>query len=482
MTPNSTLFVIPDFGPALAEIVLLVAASLILIVDLFIPEKRKELTFSLCLAALASVAAVTAFMTPAATVITFEGAFILDPLARVLKLFTYAVVAVVFIYSREYLKERGSDKGEYYLLGLFATLGIMVLISAHNLLSLYLGLELLSLSLYAMVAFDRNNPVAAEAAMKYFVLGAIASGCFLFGASILYGMTGSLDLAVIRRALESIESGNLQILFAMSFILVGIAFKFGAVPFHMWVPDVYQGAPTSVTLFIGSAAKLGSFAMLLRVIVEGMGDLQASWSGMLIVMAVLSMLLGNLVAIAQTNLKRMLAYSTISHVGFILMGVLAGNPEGTQAALFYTISYVIMAMVGFGMILLLSRRGFEAEELDDLKGLNKRSPWFAGIMLIAMFSMAGVPPFLGFYAKLAVLGAAINAGLMWLAIAGVLFSVIGAFYYLRVVKLMYFDESDGHVAIDAGLDMRLVLSLNGLLVLLLGLFPDGLIALCNQLI
>ena len=482
MTSNSTLFVIPDFGPALAEIVLLVAASLILIVDLFIPEKRKELTFSLCLAALASVAAVTAFMTPAATVITFEGAFILDPLARVLKLFTYAVVAVVFIYSREYLKERGSDKGEYYLLGLFATLGIMVLISAHNLLSLYLGLELLSLSLYAMVAFDRNNPVAAEAAMKYFVLGAIASGCFLFGASILYGMTGSLDLAVIRRALESVESGNLQILFAMSFILVGIAFKFGAVPFHMWVPDVYQGAPTSVTLFIGSAAKLGSFAMLLRVIVEGMGDLQASWSGMLIVMAVLSMLLGNLVAIAQTNLKRMLAYSTISHVGFILMGVLAGNPEGTQAALFYTFSYVIMAMVGFGMILLLSRRGFEAEELDDLKGLNKRSPWFAGIMLIAMFSMAGVPPFLGFYAKLAVLGAAIDAGLIWLAIAGVLFSVIGAFYYLRVVKLMYFDESDGHVAIDAGLDMRLILSLNGLLVLLLGLFPDGLIALCNQLI
>jgi NADH-quinone oxidoreductase subunit N len=389
---------------------------------------------------------------------------------------------VVFIYSREYLKERGSDKGEYYLLGLFATLGIMVLISAHNLLSLYLGLELLSLSLYAMVAFDRNNPIAAEAAMKYFVLGAIASGCFLFGTSILYGITGSLDLAEIRHALTSMDTGNLQLLFALSFILVGIAFKFGAVPFHMWVPDVYQGAPTSVTLFIGTAAKLASFAMLVRIIVEGLGDLHSSWSAMLIVMSVLSMALGNVVAIAQTNLKRMLAYSTISHVGFILMGILAGNPAGTEAALFYTLAYVIMAMIGFGMILLLSRRGFEADELDDLKGLNERSPWFAGIMLIAMFSMAGVPPFLGFYAKLAVLGAVIDAGLTWLAVTGVVFSVVGAFYYLRVVKLMYFDDPEEQTSITAGFDMRLVLSLNGILVLALGLFPDGLIRLCNQLI
>ena len=482
MNSNTTLFVIPDFGPAMAEIVLLALASLILIVDLFVPEKRKEITFSLCIAALAAVSAVTAFLTPAGTTVTFDGAFVLDPLARVLKLFTYAVVAVVFIYSREYLKERGSDKGEYYLLGLFATLGIMVLISAHNLLSLYLGLELLSLSLYAMVAFDRNNPIAAEAAMKYFVLGAIASGCFLFGTSILYGITGSLDLAEIRHALTSMDTGNLQLLFALSFILVGIAFKFGAVPFHMWVPDVYEGAPTSVTLFIGTAAKLASFAMLVRIIVEGLGDLHSSWSAMLIVMSVLSMALGNVVAIAQTNLKRMLAYSTISHVGFILMGILAGNPAGTEAALFYTLAYVIMAMIGFGMILLLSRRGFEADELDDLKGLNERSPWFAGIMLIAMFSMAGVPPFLGFYAKLAVLGAVIDAGLTWLAVTGVVFSVVGAFYYLRVVKLMYFDDPEEQTNITAGFDMRLVLSLNGILVLALGLFPDGLIRLCNQLI
>jgi NADH-quinone oxidoreductase subunit N len=482
MNSNTTLFVIPDFGPAMAEIVLLAMASLILIADLFVPEKRKEITFTLCIAALAAVSGVTAFLAPAGTTVTFDGAFVLDPLARVLKLFTYAVVAVVFIYSREYLKERGSDKGEYYLLGLFATLGIMVLISAHNLLSLYLGLELLSLSLYAMVAFDRNNPIAAEAAMKYFVLGAIASGCFLFGTSILYGITGSLDLAEIRHALTSMDTGNLQLLFALSFILVGIAFKFGAVPFHMWVPDVYQGAPTSVTLFIGTAAKLASFAMLVRIIVEGLGDLHSSWSAMLIVMSVLSMALGNVVAIAQTNLKRMLAYSTISHVGFILMGILAGNPAGTEAALFYTLAYVIMAMIGFGMILLLSRRGFEADELDDLKGLNERSPWFAGIMLIAMFSMAGVPPFLGFYAKLAVLGAVIDAGLTWLAVTGVVFSVVGAFYYLRVVKLMYFDDPEEQTSITAGFDMRLVLSLNGILVLALGLFPDGLIRLCNQLI
>ena len=482
MNSNTTLFVIPDFGPAMAEIVLLALASLILIVDLFVPEKRKEITFSLCIAALAAVSAVTAFLTPAGTTVTFDGAFVLDPLARVLKLFTYAVVAVVFIYSRDYLKERGSDKGEYYLLGLFATLGIMVLISAHNLLSLYLGLELLSLSLYAMVAFDRNNPIAAEAAMKYFVLGAIASGCFLFGTSILYGITGSLDLAEIRHALTSMDTGNLQLLFALSFILVGIAFKFGAVPFHMWVPDVYEGAPTSVTLFIGTAAKLASFAMLVRIIVEGLGDLHSSWSAMLIVMSVLSMALGNVVAIAQTNLKRMLAYSTISHVGFILMGILAGNPAGTEAALFYTLAYVIMAMIGFGMILLLSRRGFEADELDDLKGLNERSPWFAGIMLIAMFSMAGVPPFLGFYAKLAVLGAVIDAGLTWLAVTGVVFSVVGAFYYLRVVKLMYFDDPEEQTSITAGFDMRLILSLNGILVLVLGLFPDGLIRLCSQLI
>ncbi len=482
MNVSPSIFVAPDFGPAVPEILMLVMASLVLIVDLFVSDRRKGITFSLSLLTLAVVAAATAMTANEGTVVTFSGSFILDPLARVLKLFTYAVVAVVFLYSRAYLADRGQDKGEYYLLGLFATLGIMVMISAHSLLSLYLGLELLSLSLYAMVAFDRNNPIAAEAAMKYFVLGAIASGCFLFGASMLYGITGSLDLGQIRLAVMSLEDDNLQVLFALSFILVGVAFKFGAVPFHMWVPDVYHGAPTSVTLFIGSAAKLASFAMLLRVVVEGLGDLYSSWSGMLIVLSVLSMIIGNVIAIAQTNLKRMLAYSTISHVGFILMGILSGGPDGTAAALYYTLAYVIMAMVGFGMILLLARKGFEADRLEDLKGLNARSPWFAGIMMIAMFSMAGVPPFLGFYAKLAVLGAAIDAGLVWLAVVGVIFSVVGAFYYLRIVKLMYFDEPEEEIILDAGIDMRLALSVNGLLVLALGLFPDGLISLCARVL
>ncbi|MDH4029835.1 MAG: NADH-quinone oxidoreductase subunit NuoN, partial [Chromatiales bacterium] len=373
-------------------------------------------------------------------------------------------------------------RGEYYLLGLFATLGIMVLISAHSMLTVYLGLELLSLSLYAMVAFSRDDPVAAESAMKYFILGAIASGCFLFGTSILYGVTGSLDLAEIRRAVATLDGLNIHLLFALSFILVGIGFKFGAVPFHMWVPDVYQGAPTSVTLFIGSAAKIGSLALLMRVLVEGLGGVQQSWGDMLLVLCILSMGIGNIVAIAQTNLKRMLGYSTISHVGFILMGFLVGTRQGIEAALYYTVAYVIMAAAAFGMILLLSRRGFEADELDDFRGLNARSRWFAGVMLVVMFSMAGVPPFLGFWAKLAVLGAAVDAGLTWLAVTGVIFSVIGAFYYLRIIKLMYFEEPSDTLSLGGGSDLKLVLSLNAALIVFLGVFPEGLISIFNQIV
>ncbi|MGD8424063.1 MAG: NADH-quinone oxidoreductase subunit NuoN, partial [Gammaproteobacteria bacterium] len=424
----------------------------------------------------------TAFYVPRETVITFSGTFVSDPLARILKLFVYIVVAAVFLFSKDYLRDRDLFRGEYYLLGLFATLGIMVMISAHSMLSLYLGLELMSLSLYAMVAFARDNPVAAESAMKYFVLGAIASGCFLFGTSILYGVTGTLDISEIARAASTLDRLNIHLLFALSFILVGVAFKFGAVPFHMWIPDVYQGAPTSVTLFIGSAAKVASLAMLLRVLVEGLWPLHPSWSGMLVVMSILSMAIGNIVAIAQTNLKRMLAYSTISHVGFILMGVLSGSRDGVEAAVYYTLAYVIMAVAAFGMILLLSRRGFEAEELEDFRGLNARSRWFAGIMLVVMFSMAGVPPFLGFWAKLEVLGAAVEAGMVWLAVAGVIFSVIGAFYYLRVVKLMYFEEPENAAPVAAGVDLKLILSINGLLIVWLGVFPQSLIGLSNQAI
>ena len=468
----------PDFLPAAAEIFLLCGACVVLLADLFTTARTRHVTYWLSLAVIAGTAAAMAGWVPAGRAETFSGAFVTDPLARLLKLSTCAVVAVAFLYARDYLRERDLFKGEYYVLGLFAMLGIFVMISAGSMLSLYLGLELLSLSLYAMVAFNRDSPVAAESAMKYFVLGAIASGCFLYGTSILYGVTGTLDLGETAERAGQLDSLSLHLLFALSFILVGVAFKFGAVPFHMWLPDVYQGAMTPVTMFIGTAAKLASFAMILRVMVEGLGAAHASWSGMVTVLALLSMAIGNVVAIAQTNLKRMLAYSTISHVGFILLGVLAGTESGIEAALFYTLTYVIMAAAAFGIIILLSRRGFEAEELDDFRGLNARSPWYAALMLVVMFSMAGVPPLVGFYAKLAVLAAVVDVGMVWLAAAGVIFSVIGAFYYLRVVKLVYFDEPADDAPLHAGADLRLVLSLNAVLILALGLFPEGLLELC----
>jgi NADH-quinone oxidoreductase subunit N len=377
------------------------------------------------------------------------------------------------------LRERGIYRGEYYVLGLFALLGIMVMISAFSLLTMYLGLEMLSLALYAMVAFDRESPIAAEAAMKYFVLGAIASGILLYGMSILYGVTGSLRLDQLATKLMASDPGQWSVLLGLVFILVGVAFKFGAVPFHMWLPDVYQGAPTSVTLFIGTAPKIAAFAMAIRLLVEGLGPEAATWQPMLTVLAVLSLAVGNILAIAQTNIKRMLAYSTIAHVGFILLGLVAGNQAGREAALFYTLIYVIMAAGAFGMVILMSRTGFEADRLDDYKGLNARSPWFAGIMLFLMFSLTGVPPFAGFFAKWTILAALVDAGKIWLAAVAVLFSVIGAFYYLRIVRLMYFDQGLDRTAPEAGLDLRILLSLNGLVLLALGLFPDWLLRMCS---
>ena len=465
-----------QFAPASAEIFLTFAACVVLLVDVFLPERHRAWSYLLALATVLGTVLVLVATAPEQPVVTLSGAFVADPLSQLLKLFTCAVVAVTFLYARDYLKARSLFRGEYYVLGLLATLGIFVMISAHSMLSLYLGLEIMSLSLYAMVAFNRESPLAAEAAMKYFILGAIATGCFLYGTSILYGVTGSLDLGEIARRTMELDGLDVHLLVALSFILVGVAFKFGAVPFHMWVPDVYQGAITPVTLFIGTAAKIASLAMIFRVLVEGLGPMHASWADMLAVLALLSMAIGNVVAIAQANIKRMLAYSTISHVGFILLGILAGTTAGYEAAIYYTLAYVIMAAAAFGMIILLSRAGFEAEALDDFRGLNARSPWFAAIMLIVMFSMAGVPPLLGFYAKLAVLAAVIEIGRTWLAIAGILFSVIGAFYYLRVVKLMYFDDPVDEAPLVAGTDLRLVLSLNGLLVLALGIFPQALIA------
>src|SRR5215470_18017191 len=362
--------------------------------------------------------------------------FVADPIASVLKLVTYLAVSVCFVYSRQYLAERGMLRGEYFVLALFATLGMMVMISANSLLVLYLGLELMSLCLYSLIALNRDSTVSTEAAMKYFVLGALASGLLLYGMSMLYGATGTLNIEQIAQLIGAGKANRVAAVFGLVFVVAGIAFKLGVVPFHMWIPDVYDGAPTAMTLFIGAAPKVAAFAMAVRLLVNGLLDLAVDWQQMLVVMALLSMGIGNIAAIAQTNLKRMLAYSTIAHMGFMLLGLLAGVVGGNRlsaddaysAALFYVIVYVIMTLGAFGMLVYLSRAGFECENLEDLRGLNRRSPWLAVLMLILMFSLAGIPPTAGFYAKLAVFSAAVNAGWLWLAVAGVLLSLVGAFY------------------------------------------------------
>lgn len=473
-------FEIPDFMPVIPELFVLGMACAILVIDLFVPQSRRDITYGLSQFTLIGAAVLTIALASPETRFTFNDTFIADGLSDLLKVAVYLITAVVFLYSRPYLQDRDIYKGEYYVLGLFGVLGMMIMISSYSFLTLYLGLELLSLSLYAMVAFNRDSARASEAAMKYFILGAIASGMLLYGMSILYGITGSLDIKEVSDYLITSSAGlNVPLVFALSFVIVGLAFKLGAVPFHMWVPDVYHGAPTSVTLFIGTAPKLAGLAIIMRLLVDGLGPLHHDWQGMLTILAVLSLAVGNVVAIAQTNIKRMLAYSTISHVGFILMGILAGTHEGYAAALFYTLVYAIVAAGGFGMIILLSRRGFEAENLDDFRGLNERSPWFAFIMLLIMFSMAGVPPTVGFYAKLAVLQAVVQVEMIWLAIFAVIFSIVGAFYYLRAVKIMYFDKPEDESPLPKALGMNVVLSINGLLVIVLGIFPGLLMSLAT---
>ena len=476
--------VVSNFGlqAAAAEIFLLSAICVILLVDVFLSDKSRWITYALSLLTLAGAAFVTVNFSVESRVIAFEGMFIADPMGDVLKLFSYGTVAVSLLYSREYLQRNGLFRGEYFVLALVALLGVMVMVSAGNLLTVYLGVELLSLSLYAMVAFDRDSGVAAESAMKYFVLGAIASGTLLYGFSILYGVTGTLQLDELAVAVREVGPGNLGLIFGLAFVIVGIAFKFGAVPFHMWIPDVYHGAPTPVTLFIGAAPKIASFVLAIRVLAEGLDAMVASWQSMLIALSVLSMIIGNVVAIAQSNLKRMLAYSTISHVGFILLGILAGTNDGYRAAMFYTLTYVITSVGSFGMILLLAREGFEGDQLEDFKGLHRKSPWFAAVMMMLMFSTAGVPPFVGFWAKIAVLGAVVDVGLVWLAAVAVLLSVVAAFYYLRIIKLMYFDEPTDAVDIQAGGTLRAVLSANGVAVLALGIFPSLLLDLCARVL
>lgn len=476
--------VVSNFGmqAAAAEIFLLSAICVILLVDVFLSDRSRWITYALSLLTLVGAAFVTVDFAVDSRMAAFEGMFIADPMGDVLKLFSYGTVAVSLLYSREYLQRNGLFRGEFFVLALVALLGVMVMTSAGNLLTVYLGVELLSLSLYAMVAFDRDSGVAAESAMKYFVLGAIASGTLLYGFSILYGVTGTLQLDELAVAVREVGPGNLGLIFGLAFVIVGIAFKFGAVPFHMWVPDVYHGAPTPVTLFIGAAPKIASFVLAIRVLAEGLDAMVASWQGMLIAISVLSMIVGNVVAIAQSNLKRMLAYSTISHVGFILLGILAGTNDGYRAAMFYTLTYVITSVGSFGMILLLAREGFEGDQLEDFKGLHRKSPWFAAVMMMLMFSTAGVPPFVGFWAKIAVLAAVVDVGLVWLAAVAVLLSVVAAFYYLRIIKLMYFDEPSDAIDIQAGGTLRAVLSANGVAVLALGIFPSVLLDLCARVL
>ncbi len=467
-----------DLALVVPEITLVAATCGVLLIDAFVGRRNPTVTFwCAILSALVTLALVASYV-PETAVFGFSGTFRLDVIGTVLKAFLLVLVLLSFFYAREYFAKHERYQGEYYALALFAALGMMVLVSANSLLTVYLGLELLSLSLYAMVAMQRDSVLASEAAMKYFVLGALASGMLLYGMSILYGVTGTLDLSELLIRVSVAEEQRVLLLFALVFLIVGICFKLGVVPFHMWVPDVYQGAATPVTQFISTAPKLAAFGMTMRLLVDGLWALAEDWQQMLVILSVLSMGVGNLLAIAQTNFKRMLAYSTIAHMGFFLLGMLSVTASGYAASMFYVTIYALMSMGAFGAIILLSSRKSEADLLSDLAGLGRRSPWFALIVLILMFSLAGVPPFAGFWAKWFVLKEVIDADFVWLAALAVVFSLIGAFYYLRVVKLMYFDEPADTGELAATADFKLVLSVNGLAVLALGLAPGVLMSVC----
>jgi NADH-quinone oxidoreductase subunit N len=483
---------------AAPEIFLAVATMLILLADLFLGEARRDVTYALSLAALVATAAIcTIFLARDEVIYAFGGLYVTDPMANVLKIFAALATGLVLVYGQGYARDRGIWHGELFVLTLFVLLGVMLMTSANNLLVVYLGLELQALALYALVALRRDDVRATEAAMKYFVLGALASGFLLYGMSMLYGAAGTLDINELARNVGAGKvASRAALVLGTVFIVSGLAFKLGAVPFHMWLPDVYHGAPTPVTVLIGSAPKLAVFAIAFRMLVEGLLPLAVDWQQMLAVLAVASLAVGNVTAIAQTNLKRMLAYSTIGQMGFMLLamfsGVVGGNPmtaaNAWSAAMFYVITYAITTLGTFGIVMLLARQGFEAEEIADLKGLNRRSPWYAFVMLLLMFSLAGIPPTVGFYAKLVVLQALLGGGMgglggstaIWLAVTAVLFSLVAAYYYLRVVKVMYFDEPTDNSPIVATPDMRVALSVNGISVLVLGIVPQYLLALCAQ--
>jgi NADH-quinone oxidoreductase subunit N len=480
---DPTLLNAASFAPAVAEIWLVCAICVLLLIEVFAGVNRRGLTATLTLAALAVGAAllVRYGQVPQRTLL-FNGTYVADQLGVALKLAGFLFVAVALLYSRAYLENRNIQRGEYYILALTALLGIFVLVSANSLITVYLGVELLALSVYAMVAFDRDSGVSAESAMKYFVLGAIASGTLLYGMSLIYGLTGTLDLGEIAARLHAPQQSR-GVLLGLTFIVVAVAFKLGAVPFHMWLPDVYEGAPTSVTLFIGTAPKIAYFALALRLLAQGLAGTEAQWTQMLAALAVLTLIVGNVVALVQSNLKRMLAYSTIANVGFILLGFVAGTPDGYAAALYYTLQYVLVALGSFGVILLASAKGFEADRLDDYKGLHQRDPLLAAAMMVLMFSTAGVPPFIGFWAKLRIFQALWETGHLWLVMLAAAMSVVGAYYYLRVIKLMYFDEPAGeHPAAAREAGVRLALGANAAAVLALGLLPGPLLDLCAWVI
>ena len=472
------MFEVVNMSFAIPELFLLTMACIILLVVAFFKQSGAKLAYILSQVTMVTAALLVYFAIAGDEGLAFSDSYIKDGLSNILKIAIFLINIAVLMYSTSYLKARNLFKGEYYVLAVFATLGMSVMVSAHHFLTLYLGLELMSLCLYAMVAMHRDSKTATEAAMKYFILGALASGMLLYGMSIIYGSTGSLALSTIASAIQAGDLNNTVLSFGLVFIVIGVAFKLGAVPFHMWLPDVYEGAPTAMTLFIATTPKLAAFAMMIRLLVEGLGELQPYWQDMLLMLAVLSITLGNVVAIAQTNLKRMLAYSTISHVGFILLGVISGTESGYAGSLFYALTYTLMTLAAFGIIILMSRRGFEAEEIDDYKGLSKKHPWYALMTLIVMFSMAGIPPLVGFYAKLAVIKSIVDVGLLSVAVLVVLMSVIGAFYYLRVIKVMYFDSVVEEHEVDAPADMQLMLSTNAIAILALGIFPGSLMALC----
>lgn len=487
MTLAEMQFVVPDLRIASAEIFMLAMACLVLIVDLFVKDRKRTVTYALTQLALIGSAVVTVATSSGQVSYTFSNMFVSDLMADLLKFMVYISVMLVLFYSRAYILERPQmAKGEFYVLSLFATLGMMVMISASHFLTIYIGIELLSLSLYAMVALNRDSIPATEASMKYFVLGALASGLLLYGMSMIYGATGTLEIAALAGRLFGGEGNGIILSFGLVFLMAGIAFKLGVVPFHMWIPDVYHGAPTAVTLFIASAPKLAAFAIVIRILVNGLIVASRDWQAMLIILSVLSMAVGNFAAIAQTNIKRMLAYSAISHMGFMLLGVATGVIDGDvrfifnaySSSMFYVVTYVLTSLGAFGTILLLSRAGFESDEISDFAGLNKRNSWYAAIMMMMMFSMAGIPFFVGFFAKFSVLQAVVAAGHLWLALAAVFFSLVGAYYYLRVVKVMYFDAPANAVPIKASMDVKLLMSANGLAVALIGIFPNGLMMLC----